>query len=109
MKLKKAVTGKLKSRRGETLTEVLVSMLIVVMSALMLATMVVSAASINKKANDAVEKVYEELAAAEAKAAVDSNGFVTVGFGGMASEITVNVDYYGGGNALTAYSRTGVI
>lgn len=56
---------KLLDKRGESLSEVLVAILIVALSAAMLATMISAAVSINLKANEATDKMYEELTAAE--------------------------------------------
>ncbi len=56
---------KFKSGRGETLTEVLLATMIVLMAAAMLVTLTTSAVNVNNTANEAAENLYRELIAAE--------------------------------------------
>lgn len=56
---------KLRSRRGETLTETLAATLVIALAILMMAGMVASAIRIDAGAREADEKFYEELSRAE--------------------------------------------
>lgn len=61
----KAIQNKLRSRRGESLAEVLVAMLIIALSVLLLAVMVTTAGSINMQTRRRDEQFYKDLSAAE--------------------------------------------
>lgn len=56
---------KLRQKKGETLIETLVAMLVIVLSVALLCTCVMSAANINKQTREADEEFREELLAAE--------------------------------------------
>ena len=59
--------NKLASRRGETLTETLVAILVVALSSVILATMIGAASRMNKTAMEKDEQLYGAVTAAEAK------------------------------------------
>lgn len=61
----KPIQNKLRSRRGESLAEVLIAMLIIALSVLMLAAMVSAAGAINMRTRARDEQFYKELSAAE--------------------------------------------
>ena len=95
---------KLRSRRGETLLEVLISVLVVALSAVMLATMVAAATKVGIDAEAAMDKYYKQVSAAEGgSAGVTDN--VKITYNGASKDITVS--YYGStdADALTAYKR----
>ncbi len=88
---------KLLNKRGETLTESLIALLITVLSAAMFATMVTAAVNIGSKADAAVEEFYEELSAAEA-GSIPESGTLEV------NDRDFTVEYYRRGDGLlTAY------
>ena len=61
----KTLQNKLHSRRGESLTEVLVAMLVIALSVLLLAVMVTVAGSINAQTRRRDEQFYADLTDAE--------------------------------------------
>lgn len=83
---------KLKSRRGETITEVLVSLLIAVISISLLMSSVAAASKINAK----VKKSLTEELQFEYETAVlkDDGTEVTVDFGSAAETVTIAVRTY---------------
>ena len=83
---------KLKSRRGETITEVLVSLLIAVISISLLMSSVAAASKINAK----VKKSLTEELRFEYETAVlkDAGTEVTVDFGSAAETATIAVRTY---------------
>lgn len=64
--------NKVKSNKGETLIETLVSILIAALSVALLTTSVLAAARINKTIREADEEFYSKLAAAELRSTADS-------------------------------------
>ena len=93
---------KLKSRRGETLTETLASILIIALSAAILAGMVSAAARLSAKAKAADATFYQEIQAAEVGSPGEAgSGIVTITAGGDTGSVHVSVR--GGGSALTSY------
>ena len=91
---------KLRSKRGETLLEVLVSVVIIALSAAMLATMITAATRMAVDADIAIDELYEQLSSAEGTAGF--TGTVTV------NGKTVDVIYNrtDDSDSLTAYVRT---
>jgi len=96
---------KLLCRRGETLTEALVSILVIALSAALLATMITVAVSINRSASTAMESYYAQITAAEGGNSLITPTTVTLtGTGGISG--TVTVQYYGRDtNSLAAYEK----
>ena len=88
---------KLLSRRGETITEVLVSVLIVALSSAMLAMMISTAVGINTRMRAETDALYTELTAAETGA--DGTSAV-VSIDG--TEVNVRIS---GGEKLMAYEK----
>lgn len=92
---------KIRSLRGETLTESLVSILIIALAAAMLATMVTTAVNINMRANEETAVMYEELTYAETGDTGDSGTVIINGD-------SFPVKYYKHSEgALTAYRKGG--
>lgn len=91
---------KLRSHRGETLTETLAAILIVSLASVVLMTLVVAASRINRTAG-AGDKVFRaEQAVAEVQAS-GADGTVTLA-GDVRGEYAVK--FFGGAGALTSYS-----
>lgn len=89
---------KLRSSSGETLIEVLASILVVALSVTLLYTLILSASSINRRAKELGSRYETEYAAAENRTGQTSG---TVSIGGA----QVPVYYYSSGDgALTAYA-----
>ena len=91
---------KLHSRRGETLVEVLASVLICALAVLLLVSFATVSTRINKNAQDSDETYYAALNDAEAQttaAATPVAGNVTVSDNAVTPHTTsVPVNYYGG-------------
>lgn len=97
---------KLRSRRGETLVESLVSILIIALSSAMFATMVTTAVNINLKTETATAEFYEEFAAAEDTNATPESATITLN--GIGISGSVQVDLYKADNgALASYRKGG--
>ena len=95
---------KLLCRRGETLTEALVSILVIALSAALLATMITVAATINRSASNAMGSYYAQITAAEGGNALTTPTLVTLT--GTSVSGTVDVTYYGRDtDSLAAYVR----
>lgn len=93
---------KLRSKKGESLVEVMAAILIVALSVTMLYTLLMSASAMNKRARTLSEQYQQELNTAEERANPTS-GTVTVG------TESVDVTFYAAGDdgALTAYTAEG--
>ncbi len=87
--------AKLRSRRGESLVEVLVSVLVGVLAVGLLASAIAASSQIDRSAEQKDEGFYEELSAAEAQESSTELGEVTVTLSDGTS-IQFDVDYYGG-------------
>lgn len=72
------IWNKLTSRRGETLTETLVALLIVGLASGVLATIVGAASHMNKTAMDKDEVLYKAITAAETKTGTGTTGKVDI-------------------------------
>ena len=91
---------KLRSSKGETLTETLVAVLITALSALLLATLTGTAVRLSQKADGAARALYGQISQAEAGGEARP-GSVTV------NGETVPVWFYGAGDGLTSYRAKG--
>ena len=99
---------KLRSSRGETLTEVLISIVICSIAVLLLATMVITAMSINHKAREMDVDFYGKLTDVEAHFSTGETPCVVSVKGGGVSAITFsNVRSYTSqdGTNLTVYGK----
>ncbi|MEG1989028.1 MAG: type II secretion system protein [Oscillibacter sp.] len=86
---------KLRARRGETLTETLAAILIVSLASVVLMTLVVTAARINRRAGEGDKTFRQEQAVAEGQApGTPGTGTVTVNIPGKADG-TYNVTFFG--------------
>lgn len=92
---------KRRARAGETLGEVLIAMLIVALSALMLAGMVSSAGQINLSVRETDESFYKSVSALEKRDGTPKDGTLNVkietsGAGVTTEEVEVSVFEEGG-------------
>ncbi len=102
---------RLKSKRGESLAEILIAVLIAALGCMLIATMFVSAFSLNKQASDMddafyqsmsdTEKVYESNSSGSGKIVINEDDGVDNDGG-----LEVDVDIYGEGKNIT-YKRSG--
>lgn len=96
---------KLKSSRGETLIEVLASILVGTLSIALLFGAVMASRSMDKTAEDSDKAFYEALSAAEeqTEAVSFTEGMVKVSVQGASPEqtTTIDVDFYGGKWAMS--------
>jgi len=96
---------KLKDCRGETLVELMASIVIASLSVTLVFGAIMASASLDRQALEADEKYYETLSRAERQGADDefsaSTGTVTVtnGIGAMSAE--PDVTFYGGEGAVS--------
>ena len=107
----KPIQNKLRSRRGESLAEVLVAMLIIALSVLLLAAMVSAAGAINMRTRARDEQFYKELSTAETFGdylgtqgvtnKIKIQELRTDGTDGIQMDLTVTAH---GGDALLSYS-----
>ena len=92
---------KLRSRKGETLTETLVAVLLVGLASVVLASMISAASRMGAQALERDTALYDEITVAEAQSS-GQNGSVTVEIGGSSQNF--NVTYFGEEDQLHSYS-----
>lgn len=97
--------GKIKSRRGETLLEALVAILVIVFSGLTLYFSVITSARVNKAASVADDAFRTQTGAAEQQAGVSSTGKVTI-TAPDGKLLEADVDYTGADGELASYKLT---
>ena len=96
--------SKLRSKRGETLVEMLVSIVLLGLSISIMSVMVATAYNMNMAAREADEKYYSDLSAAEAKNnKVDT---VKVSISDGTKTVDIKVDIFGG-DSLRSNARSG--
>lgn len=93
--------GKLRSQKGETLTETLVGVLLVALASVVLASMIGAASRMNNRAKVRDEALYAEITAAESRTGGET-GSVTVKVDGTGE--SVQVKYYGAEGKLRSYA-----
>lgn len=101
----KQLKRKLSSRRGDTLVEVLVSILVAGLSVALLVGMVATGAKFNAMARAEDEALYQELSAAEGRTASLGQETLSLTVGGEKHNLTVEI--YGTEEGLTSYAREG--
>lgn len=89
-----AMRAKLKSSRGETLVEVLASILIATLSVALLLGGVAVSVNLGRQADAADDSFYAILTAAESRTGVPASGTITIVEGG--TSISIPVWAYGG-------------
>lgn len=99
------LTKKRRSQRGETYVEVLMSVLILALSALVIATSVTAAKHINASARKADESFYSAVSALESGAGNVSKGSVQYEIGGESDAVEVDV-YTDENGELAAYGKS---
>lgn len=102
------VGRKLKDSRGETLVELLASILIAALSVALLFTCCMTAAAMGRDTREADGRYYEALSAAEGKTRKEDEPSVTakVTVTGNGGVDTINVFLYGG-EEMYSYSKGG--
>ncbi len=94
---------KLQSRRGETMVEMLVSMMILTLTICLLVTMIVVSYQFDRQAREADNKFKEDLAAAENFTGAHTSGKIILKpDGGPSVEIDVEI-YSKDGSDLKSY------
>lgn len=96
------ICSKLRSRKGETLTETLVAVLLVGLASVVLASMIGAASRMSGLALERDKNLYEEITAAETQKDSGQNGDVTIKIGGSNKSMTVT--YYGEEGQLNSYA-----
>lgn len=108
----KHLKEKIKNCTGESLVEVLASILIGSLSMILLVSMIMASVRINEKAEKYDEKYYENLAGAERQEPADiytptgvDSDKVTIGVDKIGTTtITLQVTYYGG-EGICSYAK----
>lgn len=91
---------KKRCKKGETILETLIAILIITFSSVMLVNLTLTATRMNKDTEQEDNKFREDLMDAE-KAESGTNGDVTISSGG--SSYTYQVEYFGKDNGLYSY------
>lgn len=112
--MRRNIHKKLLSRSGETLAEVLVALLIIVLSGMMLAGMISAAAGINLASRSRDETFYKDLSLAEMQteplsppAGADSDVIIISDITGVEAQELQRIDVTAfGGSGLTSYEKT---
>ena len=93
--------SKLRTQKGETLTETLVGVLIVALASVVLASMIGAASRMSAGAAERDQVLYEEITAAERRTGGET-GSVTVTVDETSQ--SVSVTYYGAEGKLRSYT-----
>ena len=92
--------GLIQNNRGETLVEVLVSILVAAMSMLLLLGCVTASARLDRQAKEMDSGYYEGFTKADAQAA-ESAGVGSVRIAGDSGEVSPGIIIYGGGGIFS--------
>lgn len=99
---------KLRSKRGETLAEILVSIVLLGLSISILSAMLITAYNLNKAAKEADDTYYSELSAAEGQGEADriGKGTVIIKEKDSLNAVEVEIDLFGveDENGLRSYA-----
>lgn len=107
----KRLTQKLRSRSGETLTEMLVSIVILGLSIAMMVTMIITSTHLTEQSS-AKDKGYQnQLSAAERQDGFDNNGesitvdngIVSIKMAGVEDPVNIDVKVFGNAGELKSY------
>lgn len=93
---------KLKSQRGETLVEIMASVLVAALSVALLFSCVMGASQINGTARESDEKYYATLTDAEKQETAAEGG--TIKIAGNGNTQTLDISLYGG-SGMYSYAR----
>lgn len=112
--MKKSLRERLASHSGETLVETLVSVLVIAMAALLLASMISASGSIDISARNEDDEFYKSLSAAELQADTSESGSIEIivqkqnggEYTDEGAPETVQVDAYGA-DGLASYKVRG--
>ena len=97
------IFNRLASRRGESLIESMVAILVFTFASIIMLTMITSAVNINQVAKDADQAYFEQMTAIEAKGGTPSSGNNEFSFSNGRLKETVSVAVYGAADGLHAY------
>ncbi len=99
----KKIARKLRSRRGETLTEMLVSIVILGLSIAMMATMIITSTKITERSTAKDREYQDQLSAAEAQETSSATGNVTIEDSLGVKKVDIQVDIFGEEGELKSY------
>jgi len=105
---KKVRRGAVRTRRGkagETLTETLVTMLIVGLSSVLFLTMVGASGKIFRMSETKYKELYEKIAAADVQDSGEISSLGSITVQGSSSSATIAVDWYGGTDYVVSYKK----
>lgn len=97
------IFNRLASRRGESLIESMVAILVFTFASIIMLTMITSAVNINQVAKDADQAYFEQMTAIEAKGGTPGSGYIEFSFSNGSLKETVPVAVYGAADGLHAY------
>ncbi len=97
--------GKLRDRRGETLTETLCAVLVLALAVALLGTMIDASSRLDRKTDQAAGELYQSFSEAEKPGAPTETGTVSVQVGD--DTVTVPVDFYGNSDQVVSYREEG--
>lgn len=92
---------KLKNNRGETVIEVLASVLIAALSVALLFGAIAASVSMDRSAQKTDTDFYKGLNNAQTQTTSVDTGTVTVSRAGSINDAKIDVNFYGGGGALS--------
>lgn len=98
---------KLKSKKGESLAEILIAILIIAFGCMLIAAMYSASMSMNLDAQDADKDFYDAITKMESMGSGDKSGDLTVGItdeNGATEKGDIKVDRYGSGG-LSSYRK----
>jgi len=91
-----------RSRAGETLTETLITMLIVGLSSVLFITMVGASGRIFRSSKTKYDEIYGKIAAADVQSGTPFEGAITV-TGSSSTAVSVKVNWYGDTSYVLSY------
>lgn len=96
-----------RSKAGETLTETLITMLIIGLSSVLFLTMVGASGRIFRKTEAEYDEIYEKIAAADVQSDTlskdESSGLGKIAVKGESSTTQIAVDWYGSKDYVLSY------
>jgi len=95
--------GKLRNRRGETLTETLCAVLVAALAVALLAGMVSATSRLDRKTAQAAGQLYQSVNQAENAGPATGTGEIAVQVAGR--EVELEVQFYGNKDQVVSYRR----
>ncbi len=96
--------GKLRDRRGETLTETLCAVLVLALAVALMASMLAASSRLDRKTDQTAGALYQAVSDAEKPEASTGTGNVSVQVGTELT-VTVEVDFYGNSDQVVSYQE----